>query len=159
VHGKLRAPYLYASTRLLSDVYSRVKSSSHKWQVAGLSSTILSTGLGISMERGSDQPDNIYWLGEFAEKVLPKFELGDQPKGNPPWYLHISTAPLNWTILRVGGTIGPVAWIYGDWHDPRGGRTVLALCGSVENYRELRPGTQNGTLLVGTHPAQWDSPR
>ena len=140
-HEQLRAPYFYASKRLLTDVYERVKASNPSWRIAGISETIPGIGLGLTAEPSADQADNIYWLGELAQRVLPTFDLGEKPRHQQLWYLHASVAPLSWAILRVGETAGPVAWIYGDWHDRRSGRTVIALCGSVENYRELRPGT------------------
>ena len=151
-YSNLRAPYLYASERLLGDVYSRAKASNRSWQISGASGAIPGTGLAMSVGRSSDQPDNIYWLGEFARTNLRTFRLGETPKSGSSRHIYIRTAPLNWAILRVGETVGPVAWIYGDWTDRRSGRTVLTLCGSVENYRELRPGTRDCTTL-GWYPS------
>jgi hypothetical protein len=41
-----------------------------------------------SVARNPDQPDNIYWLGDFAARAVPKFTLGERPQGLVPTYLH-----------------------------------------------------------------------
>ena|SRR5215471_4584964 len=150
-HTTLRASYLYASERLLGEVYKKARSSLGPMTVTSLSAGIPGTALSASVGRNPDQPDNIYWLGDFAARTVPKFTLGKRPQGLVPTYLH-AVVPLTWTILRVSDVAKPVAWMYADWHDFRGGRTVLALCGSVTNYRDLRPDTDNGTDL-GWYPS------
>lgn len=120
-------------------------------RVTGLSAGIPGTGLSASIGRNADQPENIYWLGDLAAKSVPTFTLGERPQGTGPAYLH-AVIPLTWTILRVSDIAKPVAWMYADWHDFRGGRIVVALCGSVTNYRDLRPDTDSGTEL-GWYPS------
>jgi hypothetical protein len=150
-HTTLRSSYLYASERLLGEVYKKARSSAGPMSVTGLSAGIPGTGLSASVGPNPDQPDNIYWLGDLAARTVPKFTVGKRPRGSVPAYLH-AVVPLTWTILRVSDIAKPVAWMYADWHDFRGGRTVLALCGSVTNYRDLRPDTDNGTDL-GWYPS------
>lgn len=83
-HTTLRAPYLYASERLLGEVYRRARSSPGPVRVTGLSVGIPGTGLSASVGRSPDQPDNIYWLGDFAAKTVPTFTLGKRPQGLVP---------------------------------------------------------------------------
>jgi hypothetical protein len=135
----------------LEDVYKKARSSAGPMRVTGLSAGIPGTGISLNVGRNPDQPDNIYWLGDFAARTVPKFTLGMRSQGLVPTYLH-AVIPLTWTILRVSDIAKPVAWMYADWNDFRSGRTVIALCGSVTNYRDLRPGTDNGTDL-GWYPS------
>src|SRR5258708_19637849 len=87
-HATLRAPYLYASERLLEEVYKRARSAPGPMRVTGLSAGIPGTGLSASVGRNPDQPDNIYWLGDFAARTVPTFTLAKPPHPLLPPSLH-----------------------------------------------------------------------
>jgi hypothetical protein len=123
-----------------------------RWRIGGVSAQIPVLGATINSAPRSDQENNLFWLADFALKALAHktaiFGEGIPHEERP--YVHVKAAPLTWAVLPVAaGTSGPVAWMYAKWRDSRAGMTLLGMCGSLENYVNIRPGTRDSV------PSAW----